>query len=170
MRIYLKFTHREVELIRKHRSFYEDLASGNRKPTTEAQKHFLSVCKGLSQATTDHEKVWIKYKKYLAEPKQKKAGKRKKSDYIPSQETRRDITAQTKRKPQKNLIASILNDAKENRKECFPTIPLPRMEPAGVPEFEEGTPSYDFFTREGSKKMRGQVKADLLRRKSDFDS
>jgi uncharacterized protein YifE (UPF0438 family) len=63
----LNFTDNELGLIRKYRRFYEDLDSGRRKPTTKAQKNFVNVCQGFGTASTVHEKVWIKYKKYLCE-------------------------------------------------------------------------------------------------------
>jgi hypothetical protein len=62
------------------------------------------------------------------------------------------------------------NTLEQREKEIGRKIPLPDMRPAGIPEREEGTPTEDFLSREGAKRMRGQVFADTLRRKYDFDS
>jgi uncharacterized protein YifE (UPF0438 family) len=207
-KIITKFNKEERELIHKYKSFYESLDSGSRRPTTEAQKHFVTVCRDVSRAITNHEKVWVKYKKYKLERKQrkktlvnlieakrrlnknrygeiaelsKKKGKylgeqkqvkvktEKKTDHKKTSETHKKIKIGSKRQPKKkDIIKSILEQAKKERKKGIRKIPLPDMTPAGIPDREEGTPTEDFFTREGAKHMRGQVKADLLRRKYDL--
>jgi uncharacterized protein YifE (UPF0438 family) len=54
---------RELELLNKHLDFYIDLARGKRKPATEAQEHFLKVCQGRAVAETEHEVVYILWKR-----------------------------------------------------------------------------------------------------------
>lgn len=55
-------TQRERSLLRRYLAFYESLASGERAPTTEAQKHFVEVCGGLADPDTEHEFAFLKYR------------------------------------------------------------------------------------------------------------
>jgi len=54
---------RRKELIDKYMHFYCELDNGHRQPTTEAQKHFVSVCRGRAKAQTEHEIVYSEFKK-----------------------------------------------------------------------------------------------------------
>ena len=145
--MHFEYTLREKELLDKHLHFYEELDFGSCKPTTKAQQHFVSVCRGYVKPRTAHENAYVKYKVNLREQKSKK------------RVTKGD-----------DIIKSILKDTKEQlKKDSKRKVPIPDMKPGGVPDFEEGTASDDFMTAEGSKKMRGQVRADYLRRKSDFN-
>ena len=56
-------TAKEYELLRENLEFYDSLDSGERTPTSNSQKQFVSVCKGLEEAKTEHEIAYIKYKK-----------------------------------------------------------------------------------------------------------
>ena len=172
MNIYKKFTYRETELLRKHKCFYEDLNSGKRKPTTKAQDNFVNVCRGVRRASTDHEKVWIRYKKCLVDQKRNPKKIIKQSDSIQTPKAQGKIKAPRKpTKPKKSIIQSIMeNTVKQRNKEIGRKIPIPDMKPTGIPDFEEGRAHEDFLSREGAKRMRGQVFADILRRKHDFDS
>lgn len=57
----VELTDYERELIDKHLSFYRALATGKRKPTTGAQKHFVAMCEGRAKAETVHEFAYVKY-------------------------------------------------------------------------------------------------------------
>lgn len=56
-----QLTAEEELLLKKHLSFYQSLARGNRIPRTEAQKHFAQVFCGRAPAETIHEKAYLKY-------------------------------------------------------------------------------------------------------------
>lgn len=58
-----KYSKEELLLIRKHIRFYKALDSGDRIPDTEAQKHFVEVCRRRKTPETAHEKAYIKYLK-----------------------------------------------------------------------------------------------------------
>jgi transcriptional accessory protein Tex/SPT6 len=57
----IRLTPTEEQLLTRHLRFYNQLARGERKPTTPAQQHFVAVCKGEVAAETEHE---IAYKKH----------------------------------------------------------------------------------------------------------
>ncbi|MGC8495120.1 MAG: DUF413 domain-containing protein [Syntrophobacteraceae bacterium] len=52
----------EAALLLKYIGFYHALKSGERKPTTDAQSHFVEVCLGHASPQTVHE---IAYRKFL---------------------------------------------------------------------------------------------------------
>lgn len=56
-----KLTENEKNLIEKYLNFYKSLDNGTRVPKTEAQKHFVEVCRKISEAKTPHEHAYIKY-------------------------------------------------------------------------------------------------------------
>lgn len=56
----LQLTLQEEALIEKYREFFQSLETGRRKPTTDAQAHFVAVCRGHSHAETEHEKAYAK--------------------------------------------------------------------------------------------------------------
>ena len=60
----------EKDLISRYLAFYESLDSGQRPPTTDAQRHFVSVCLGKAVAESPHEKAWILYKAQRTTPSQ----------------------------------------------------------------------------------------------------
>lgn len=51
----------EKELISLPLSFYQELATGRRKPDTKAQRHFVAAVNGGVRANSDHEKAYLKY-------------------------------------------------------------------------------------------------------------
>lgn len=57
-----EFTVDHLELIRRHRKFYEQLDRGRLTPTTDAQRHFVKVCRGSAPPVTDHERAYMAYK------------------------------------------------------------------------------------------------------------
>lgn len=62
----LKLTELEKNLLRKHFEFYKSLANKEREPVTEAQKHFVAMCKGQVTAETEHEVAFVKYIRIMA--------------------------------------------------------------------------------------------------------
>jgi uncharacterized protein YifE (UPF0438 family) len=60
-----ELTAAERNLVNNNIDFYTSLSSGKRKPKTEAQRHFLLVCKGKAKANTMHELAFIKYRMEL---------------------------------------------------------------------------------------------------------
>lgn len=51
----------DKRLIERHLSFYEQLASGQREPTTEAQRHFVKVIQKTAAPRTQHEIAYIRF-------------------------------------------------------------------------------------------------------------
>lgn len=60
------FPDADRQLLRRHYSFYRSLDRGKRKPVTEAQRHFVAVCRGQLSAMTSHELAYTSLKKYCA--------------------------------------------------------------------------------------------------------
>jgi hypothetical protein len=54
-------TAQERALLDKHLGFYLALAHGSRRPDTEAQHHFVAVCRGEAQPVTLHEVAFVKW-------------------------------------------------------------------------------------------------------------
>ena len=53
-------------LLVAHYDFYRLLDAGKRIPTTEAQRHFISVCRGTASPETDHERAYLRFKAAIA--------------------------------------------------------------------------------------------------------
>jgi hypothetical protein len=53
---------KEQELIGKYLSFYLSLHRGERRPTTQAQRHFIAVCRGRTKPATEHEWAFVKWR------------------------------------------------------------------------------------------------------------
>jgi uncharacterized protein YifE (UPF0438 family) len=56
------FTKKQQEMLNKYIKFYRSLDRGTRVPESQAQKHFVLVCRGQSQIQTEHEFVYIKHR------------------------------------------------------------------------------------------------------------
>jgi len=52
----------EQSLIEEHLDFYRSLDDATRSPDTEAQRHFVAVCRARAKAETDHELAYVKYR------------------------------------------------------------------------------------------------------------
>ncbi len=93
-----------VSLVEKHSGFYESLASGERRPTTSAQEHFVAVVDGTSQPESDHEWAYLFNKGLVllevkqvrheidCKPQPVPARKTKQAEYEPDREPRREPT------------------------------------------------------------------------------
>lgn len=57
------FTKREISLLYYHLKFYESIQAGVTPADTETRKHFLEAIMGKTEPETEHEKVFLKYKK-----------------------------------------------------------------------------------------------------------
>ncbi|WP_263081471.1 DUF413 domain-containing protein [Endozoicomonas sp. Mp262] len=56
-----EFIHTHAELLECHGKAYQALHAGLRAPSNEEEMCFLAVCRGEREATTDHEKAWIRF-------------------------------------------------------------------------------------------------------------
>ena len=56
-----EFLSSQVTLLENHGHAYQALHNGDRQPTTDEEKHFVEVCKGFAEATTNHEKAWQRF-------------------------------------------------------------------------------------------------------------
>lgn len=52
---------REIALLRKYGTWLEALAEGRIAPSSQAQRAFVSVCRGEAAPTTEFEKLWHTY-------------------------------------------------------------------------------------------------------------
>jgi len=52
-------TEKQQVLLDKHLWFYQQLDSGERRPNTKEQLHFLKVCRNEAPAQTEHEKAYM---------------------------------------------------------------------------------------------------------------
>ncbi len=57
----LRLTKRERDLIQRHFKFYQSLATGERKPLTPKQEHFVAVLKGYALPENKHEVAYAKF-------------------------------------------------------------------------------------------------------------
>lgn len=55
------FTIKESQLLEKFGMAFKELDNETRKPSTEEEKEFVSVCRGLKNPSNEYEKVWLKY-------------------------------------------------------------------------------------------------------------
>lgn len=55
------------QLLVSYYPFYRSLETGMRAPKTEAQHHFIGVCRGEKVAKTEHEKAYQRFKRIVAE-------------------------------------------------------------------------------------------------------
>jgi len=55
------FTREQATLLESHGFAYEGIHNGVLAPANEEESHFLSVCRGETEALTAHEKAWMRY-------------------------------------------------------------------------------------------------------------
>jgi uncharacterized protein YifE (UPF0438 family) len=58
-------TQREQDLLHRYRRFYLDLIAGRRLPETDAQRRFLKVASGHLPAVTEHERLWVRWRRMI---------------------------------------------------------------------------------------------------------
>jgi uncharacterized protein YifE (UPF0438 family) len=58
-------TRREQDLLHRYRRFYLDLVEGWRLPETDAQRHFLEVAAGRLPPETEHERLWVRWRRMI---------------------------------------------------------------------------------------------------------
>lgn len=63
------YTIKEAQLLEKYGNAFLELESGKRTPETDEEKQFIEVCKGNQPASTELEKVWMKYVQKTRQPK-----------------------------------------------------------------------------------------------------
>jgi uncharacterized protein YifE (UPF0438 family) len=81
-----QLTPREEVLLKKHLAFYQLLENGKWNPTTNAQKHFVAICRGHGRAETEHEKAYTKYLRIRALQRREQYAKREAHNGIPEYE------------------------------------------------------------------------------------
>lgn len=65
------FTLEQAALMEAHGHAYVALSSGERKPITKMEEHFVAFCKGDKEATNSHEKAWSRYSEKINCPKRR---------------------------------------------------------------------------------------------------
>ena len=75
-------------LIDRHLDFYQSLDDGSRTPNTEAQEHFVRVCRGDLPSKTDHELAYMAFRRH--EMKQQK----KPEDKPPQRQLKKPVPRQ----------------------------------------------------------------------------
>jgi uncharacterized protein YifE (UPF0438 family) len=58
-------TQREQDLLQRYRQFYLDLVEGRRLPETDAQRRFLEVAAGRLPPMTEHERLWVRWRREI---------------------------------------------------------------------------------------------------------
>ena len=78
----MALTSDQVALIGRHFKFYRQLDLGERTPETEAQRHFVEVCRGRKSAVTPHEFAYMEFKRSREKgaPENKKFGDQRETD------------------------------------------------------------------------------------------
>ena len=79
----LDLTLAEQQLRDSYMDFYDSLETGQRKPATEAQEHFVKVCHGRAKASTEHELAYVKYMRLRARLRRAKEEQRDQQISIP---------------------------------------------------------------------------------------
>lgn len=64
-----EFTRKEAEILEKCGVALKALMTGEKQPETEAEKHFMSVVSGEIEPETPVERTWIKYMRYISQPR-----------------------------------------------------------------------------------------------------
>ena len=134
---------RERELLRRHCDFYCSLASGKRRPETEAQRHFVAVCQGQAEPRTEHELAYSDLKKLMA---LSKMTTRQIANYefaieVPVGDERPQAT---QLEPRAKTSASPANDLSWRE----------------IDEFGDGVPRPGWCSDEGWKRMRSGYRSD----------
>ncbi len=83
---FLRLTQKEKVLLQKYYEFYRALETGTHQPTTEAQSHFVAVCRGHAKARTAHEIAYAKYLRIRAVREQEKRALEKAKPRVPKRE------------------------------------------------------------------------------------
>ena len=66
VKAYFVIAEHERRLLARHWLFYAALDRGQRQPVTDAQKHFVAVCREKCNPNTDHEHAYLSGKKLLS--------------------------------------------------------------------------------------------------------
>lgn len=60
-------TRREQDLLHRYQRFYLDLVEGRWLPETDAQRRFLEVAAGRLPPMTEHERLWVRWRRMIRE-------------------------------------------------------------------------------------------------------
>jgi uncharacterized protein YifE (UPF0438 family) len=58
-------TQREQDLLHRYQRFYLDLVEGRRLPETDAQRRFFEVAAGRLPPMTEHERLWVRWRREI---------------------------------------------------------------------------------------------------------
>jgi hypothetical protein len=138
-----RLSDRERELLLQHHEFYLALASGTRQPTTNAQRHFVAVCRGEAEPATDHERAFLNFKKLI----------------LLSRMTVRQVIEYGF-----SVEVPVGEEAPESMSpDPFPPLPADpgsASEWREIDEFGEGMPRPGWFSDEGWRRMRSGYRSD----------
>jgi len=192
MERYCELTNYERQLLEKHKDFYEDLNHGRRKPTTEAQKHFLLVCRGQAPPETEHEFAYMHF--LMQEEANSVAQQRYEQYHKPDRILKSRMAEPPPLTYKEKLVQKRYQEALEKQKEhemrikrsetATPSIEKKKLDheaylaalerkrerdhqTGGIPEYEEGAPRSEFGTRDEYKKMRGRDFSDIRKRRNE---
>lgn len=56
-----EFTVEQTKLLIEHGKAYQALSNGLQEPVTDEEIAFVAVCKGEKEASTPHEKAWMRF-------------------------------------------------------------------------------------------------------------
>jgi len=63
-----EFSITQAKLLLEHGEAYQDLNSGLRTPINDEERAFVEVCSEEKPATTEHEKVWMRFLDKIQNP------------------------------------------------------------------------------------------------------
>lgn len=58
-----EFSREQADLLERHGRAYEALDKGKREPVNDEEAHFILVCRGEAKPETEHEDVWMRYRR-----------------------------------------------------------------------------------------------------------
>lgn len=58
-----EFSRSQVRMLESFGDAYQQLHAGKRSPINEEEQDFVLVCKGKKPAQTEHERVWMQFRK-----------------------------------------------------------------------------------------------------------
>ena len=79
-------TQREQDLLQQYQRFYLDLVEGQRLPETDAQRRFLEVAAGRLPPMTEHERLWVRWRREIRDRNVRAVKRRMGPDESPSRQ------------------------------------------------------------------------------------
>lgn len=112
-------TDEQLAIIMKFGSWLMALDEELIAPQTDAQRHFVSVCRGEEYATTDYEHIWLKYKRAVIAEEAEDRGRRidDNESYQRINEVQREINEREERDEAVEEIGWLYDHLEELEKE-----------------------------------------------------